>query len=359
MERDGVLEFICPVCGKARKAKKDIFEIRKLKCNYCLAKETRKATCLKKFGAPSTFQAKQIQDKIKQMNLDRYGAEIPITTKQIQEKRKQTCLAKFGVDHPWKNKDVKQKRIQKNFEKYGVENISQLKSVKLKKEQTCLGHFGEKYPMQSQIVKDTYESNSLKKYGVDHPWKDKVVREKIKQTNLEKYGCENPSTSEQVKLKKEQTCMKHYGVRNFSQSPEAQSFRKVRYSCLGETFDSLPELCFYLHCLNSGLNIKRSKTSFHYFDPDTNKEHLYFPDFEVVENYSIKYFEIKGEQFTDKKHCWINPYDRSQDKLYEAKHQCALKNNVIILYSKDYQKYIDEAKLRYGEQYLKECKIED
>jgi len=27
--------------------------------------------------------------------------------------------------------------------------------------------------------------------------------------------------------------------------------------------------------------------------------------------------------------------------LYEAKHQCAIKNNVNILYSKDYQEYID------------------
>ena len=30
---------------------------------------------------------------------------------------------------------------------------------------------------------------------------------------------------------------------------------------------------------------------------------------------------IKGE----------NPYDRNQDGLYEAKHQCMIKNNVIIL----------------------------
>ena len=28
-------------------------------------------------------------------------------------------------------------------------------------------------------------------------------------------------------------------------------------------------------------------------------------------------------------------------ELYEAKHQWAIKNNVEILYSKDYQKYID------------------
>ena len=27
----------------------------------------------------------------------------------------------------------------------------------------------------------------------------------------------------------------------------------------------------------------------------------------------------------------INPYDRTQDDKYEAKHQCMLNNNVIIL----------------------------
>ena len=31
----------------------------------------------------------------------------------------------------------------------------------------------------------------------------------------------------------------------------------------------------------------------------------------------------------------INPYDRSQDNIYEAKHQCMIKNNVKIFKEKD------------------------
>ena len=33
---------------------------------------------------------------------------------------------------------------------------------------------------------------------------------------------------------------------------------------------------------------------------------------------------------------------------YEAKHQCMLANNVIILTSKDYDRFIDEMKEQYG-----------
>ena len=34
----------------------------------------------------------------------------------------------------------------------------------------------------------------------------------------------------------------------------------------------------------------------------------------------------------------INPYDRSQVELYEAKHQCIIKNDIIILNGDDIKK---------------------
>ena len=52
----------------------------------------------------------------------------------------------------------------------------------------------------------------------------------------------------------------------------------------------------------------------------------------------------------------INPYDRSQDVLYESKHQCMKDNNIIILKSKDYQKYLDYISEKYGKDYLKQFK---
>lgn len=45
-------------------------------------------------------------------------------------------------------------------------------------------------------------------------------------------------------------------------------------------------------------------------------------------------YEIKGNQFFEGDKM-INPYDRGQDGLYEAKHQCMLNNGVIILKVED------------------------
>ena len=60
------------------------------------------------------------------------------------------------------------------------------------------------------------------------------------------------------------------------------------------------------------------------------KMHTYEPDFIIND----KYYEVKGLQFFESKNpdCrMINPFDRTQDELYEAKHQCMMQNQVKIL----------------------------
>lgn len=57
------------------------------------------------------------------------------------------------------------------------------------------------------------------------------------------------------------------------------------------------------------------------------KEHFYMPDFKVRD----ELIEIKGDHFFKEDGTMQNPYDHSQDGLYEAKHQCMIKNNVTIL----------------------------
>ncbi len=69
-----------------------------------------------------------------------------------------------------------------------------------------------------------------------------------------------------------------------------------------------------------------------------NTQHVYIPDFKI----GNQFYEIKGDQFVDKNTGkWICPYNRKNDKLYEEKYQCCILNNIIILYSCDYKKYLD------------------
>ena len=49
----------------------------------------------------------------------------------------------------------------------------------------------------------------------------------------------------------------------------------------------------------------------------------------------------------------INPFNRKLDGLAEAKHQCMIKNNVIILTENEYNFYLKYVKKNYGRTYLK------
>ena len=113
---------------------------------------------------------------------------------------------------------------------------------------------------------------------------------------------------------------------------DIQQSRRSRYFYDNQSFDSKPEICFYLYCKDFNLNIKKSSKAFSY--NYENVIYSYFPD-----------FEIEGK--------WQNPFNHNLDEKYEAKHQFLIKNNVIILYENEYQKYIEE---KYGRNYLKDFK---
>ena len=64
-----------------------------------------------------------------------------------------------------------------------------------------------------------------------------------------------------------------------------------------------------------------------------------------------------GDQFFNENKM-VCPYDHNYDGLYEAKHQCMLKNNIIILKYKEYVKYVKYVNEKYGKNYIKQYKID-
>lgn len=79
--------------------------------------------------------------------------------------------------------------------------------------------------------------------------------------------------------------------------------------------------------------------------------HKYTPDFYLKDE--DVFIDIKGTQFFedhDPSKKMINPYDRSLDALYEAKHQCMLKHGVVV--TSDYKQYVDYAVKMYGKKHL-------
>lgn len=251
------------------------------------------------------------QKHFKETCLKKYGSECFAGTTLWKEKTKQTNLERYGVENPFQVEEFKEKIKQTNLERYGVENIGQ---------------------------SDYYNKICDERYGKDRLSKNGVFRLKMEKTCLENSGLT-------LAEKGKQTCRQKYGVDGFSQSKQYREImferygmyhvRKWIYKYQEQSFDSFPELCFYMYCIENNIEIIREPTELTFTFED--KECRYYPDF-LVNNQLV---EIKGKQFLKEDGTWCNPYDHSLDKLFEAKHQCALQNNVKILYQKEYQKYLN------------------
>jgi len=51
-----------------------------------------------------------------------------------------------------------------------------------------------------------------------------------------------------------------------------------------------------------------------------------------------------------------NPWDHSQDGIYEAKHQCIIANNVKIILQSQCNEYIAYVNDKYGQEFILNCK---
>ena len=157
---------------------------------------------------------------------------------------------------------------------------------------------------------------------------DETLWNNVKTTKLKKYGSVCPLRNNNLKK---------------------ISFSKYLFNNI--CFDSAPELAFYIWLSDNNIKFEyQPNITFEYeFE---GKKHFYMPDF-LVENQLI---EIKGRQFLNEDGTWRNPYNKNQNEICEAKHQCVLKNNVKILYFNNYKKYLDYINDKYGKDYLKKFK---
>lgn len=175
----------------------------------------------------------------------------------------------------------------------------------------------------------------MSKYGCLNPLQSEEIRLKVKRTCLKRYGVENYTQTTEYKNKSTETNVRKYGVKYYAQSIKFHKSARKQFRYLENTFDSFPELCLFIYAKTNGIPIKRAPVSFHFIFGGI--DHWYIPDFEI----NGELIEIKGDHFVGEDGTWRCPFDHSKDALFEEKHQCALKNNVRILYKKDYQKYID------------------
>lgn len=185
-------------------------------------------------GVSNPSQAPGVQEKIRQVSMEKRGVEHHLMDPEVIQKREETNLERYGCKIVLQNKDVQEKVKNTFTERYGegITNPSQIDDVKRKKVETSLRNYGVEYPMQNPEVL----SRAMATYKKNHPPKplvekgpdkrfDKWTDEKrdmyIRRWN-ELFGGASAMCSEEVRAKSRETCKERYGVENPSQVPEVK-----------------------------------------------------------------------------------------------------------------------------------------
>lgn len=316
------VQFVCSQCGTSSSKYRCNISLPLL-CSSCKRKEAMKH-----------FNWEERNKKSQLTKLKKYGD--PFYTNR--EKANNTYNSKTKEEKD----EIKQKIRENNIKKYGM-HPAQRSSQKEKTKQTCIERYGCETPFQNKDVQEKYKATMLKKYGVDNGFKSDVIKQKIKETNLKKYGCENPSQNAIISENRKKTCLEIYGYEHPWSNHDVRKKCMANYTYDGKMFDSSWELYYYIWLqMNNIVFTYQPDINFVYGD---NKR--YYPDFLV----NGELFEIKGEQFFDGDKM-INPYDRSQDLVYEQKHQCMLQNDVTILRKPDMEKIFEEVNEKYGKDFV-------
>lgn len=158
---------------------------------------------------------------------------------------------------------------------------------------------------------------------------DPYIKDKIKLTNIKHFGVPYAAQSIIVQNKMKQSTFQKYGVDSFSQTNEFAKYHRKQIEYNGLTFDSSWEVKVYQYCKENSIPCEYQPNIQFEYEYD-GKTHIYQPDFLI----NGKLYEVKGDQFFDGDKM-ICPYNRSQDGLYEEKHQCMKDNGIIIIKKKN------------------------
>lgn len=288
--------------------------------------QQHKKTCRETYGNENYTN----REKSWETTEKHFGVKYPQLNDEIHKKSVKTCQKKYNTDCFMKSAQFKQTSVESLRLKYGVTNSMQIpgKSSEVKRTKHKL------YGDENFNNRDKYHKTCLAHFGVDHNFKTQKHRRLIRD-NKDEYN-----------EKKRHTYIKHFGI---SHPPS----RRYMYDNI--YFDSAPELAFYIWLKDQKIDFEYQPTT-NLFYEFNNIKHKYEPDFLV----DGQLYELKGDHFFENKDIskkMINPFNRDMDDVSEAKHQFMLENNVKILTSKDYQKYLEYVSIKYGKHYLRKFKI--
>lgn len=234
---------------------------------------------------------------------------------------KKTATEKYGSIEEMQRMNLEHGKATKKS-LYGDENFNNRE----KAIQTSKERFGEHNYNNREKNKTTLKE----KYGVENISQLDSVKQKVRETKLEKYG--NTNNYEQMKA----TCLEKYGVEN-------PCFLRRTYIFDSQQFDSSWELYLYIFCRDFNIQLERNTAD--YFEYANGLK--YYPDFKC----GSVYIEVKGNHFFENGKM-ICPFDRSFDSIFQAKYECMLEHNVLVLTSTELDSVFDYVNSKYTSDFV-------
>ena len=158
----------------------------------------------------------------------------PAKRKDVQEKMKKTNLERYGTTCAMNTPENTAARNEKLFQD---ENVKQ--QIVEKRKKTSQERFGTDHPMQNAEVKAKQQAVLTEKYGVAVPLQNEEVKAKMQQTVQDRYGVTNVAKLPEVRTKMAKTMFEKYGVEHYNQLPEMKDY--LREHCpewLKESWES-------------------------------------------------------------------------------------------------------------------------
>ena len=335
---------ICVICGKATPwCKSEYRKTCSYECSRKLAYSNAKQTFTERYGTDNPAKAEPIKQKIANTNFLKYNCKCTLQAPEVKKKTDDTNLKKYGYQHHMKNPETKNERaaawklkpVEEKTKIYDkakntryVKNDGRYESDETTKQRilTCQNRFGGNAPACSKDIQEKMQMTLNKRLHVKFSAQSPMCQEKRINTCLERYDAKSPIANPVCKQKYKTTCLEKYGVDHPMKNYEVFCKTKHRYEYDEIKFDSMPEVELYKRLKADGADFEYQPDV--YFEYEfAGKIHRYYPDFRI----GNEYVEVKGAHFFDENGKMINPFDRTQDAIYEAKHQCMIKNNINIL----------------------------
>jgi hypothetical protein len=186
-----------------------------------VAIERIKSTLQKKYGVSNVVDVPGSAEKRAATNIERYGAKNPFSKESsLYEKVQSYWDGKDRTAHldknNWANPEVKEKIRQVNLERYGYENPSQVPEIRAKQLATSLKNHGDEQPLRVPAIREKGRQTNMERLGVPDPAQSPIVQEKIKNTNMERCGVPWTTSDPVTRSKMHQSQIDRYGSMFFS-----------------------------------------------------------------------------------------------------------------------------------------------